>query len=93
MEKPADIELAAACIYMPVHGHGLPPQRGIEKLSETGQFKLKTVEFSMEGLWEIQGSRSNPAGAGEKAVNYTSCWTRKKCTRHGLRRLAVVYAD
>jgi hypothetical protein len=75
--NPVDTTIAAACAYMPVHGHGLPPYDGIEKLDEPGQYKLKGLFFKMSGPWEVQLA-VDPAGEGETPASYTSCDTMKK---------------
>jgi hypothetical protein len=86
--KPADVGIAAACAYMPVHGHGLPPFDGVEKLSEPGQYKLKGLFFMMSGPWEVQFAIA-PADEGETPVSYTSC-DAKAGKRHPAKDYAVL---
>ena len=49
-----DVEVAAACAYMPVHQHGTGPLNGTKMLSEPGQFELDYLNFIMRGPWEVQ---------------------------------------
>lgn len=49
-----DVEIVKACAFMPVHGHGLPPLKGIKALEEPGRFDLTQLNFTMRGPWEVQ---------------------------------------
>ena len=61
--KPlADVELIAACTYMPMHMHPGPLKK-VTPMEEPGSFKLEGLRFTMPGNWEVQFALNSPSAA------------------------------
>jgi hypothetical protein len=89
-DKPLDdVEIAAACAFMPVHGHGTAPLGGHKKLSDPGQYELDYLNFTMRGPWKVElalsrsassgdGGASTPSAGGSQPMEFTDCDRNRK---------------
>jgi len=86
-----DIEIADACVYMPVHGHGSAPS-GVTGAGEPGTFDLKGLNLFMRGPWEVQLAVSSASVAGP-AAEATNCDRNKSRPGHDLLVFQVCVPD
>jgi hypothetical protein len=81
--KPLDdVVINKVCAYMPVHGHGAPPEM-ITQQEDASTFELKHLNLSMPGPWEIQFALSSPSAANGPADQFVDDKTCDRMHTHG----------
>jgi len=67
----ADVQVASACVVMPVHSHSTRA-RAITPLMDPGTFQLEGLDLSMLGPWEVRLAINSPT-VGGVADQFTKC--------------------
>ena len=84
--------IAQACLFMPVHQHGLPISADYVTETQAGEFQIENMYFAMRGPWEVQLAVSSPADAGS-GTEFTDCDRNKRHPANELIKLLICLAD